>query len=213
MIIIRNLSESTFSHSDIVSLLHLSFQERLDAGLDFTCSYITEEYYKQKTENSIIKVAIDCDSNILVGTVSTTLFTDRNGASYGYMEYLAIHPDYKRKGIGTDLFQSLLADLKTVDYLLSDTAVEAKSSVLFHQRNGFHIIGLRSFSCTHYYSYLFRLQLSNKPFSQRVFHSRWVCYLLFVFSFIQTHLIKKNDGTYTVFWTAIRRIKNYFKSD
>ena len=117
MIIIRNLSESTFSRSDIVSLLHLSFQERLDAGLDFTCSYITEEYYKQKTENSIIKVAIDSDSNILVGTVSTTLFTDRNGASYGYMEYLAIHPDYKRKGIGTDLFQSLLADLKSVDYI------------------------------------------------------------------------------------------------
>ena len=47
--------------------------------------------------------------------------------------------------------------------MLASTAIDAKSSVNWHKKNGFRIIELQSSPSTNYYSYIFRKQLVHDP--------------------------------------------------
>ena len=137
---IKKLQDTSYTYRDVVDLLHEAFQERLEQGLNYTCSTMTEEQFRNKTADGIVYVAID-DATGLCGTATLTIKTDTKGIKYGYNEYNGIRSDIKGKGIGTMLY--IYRERESVqngcEYLLSDTSTQATSAVKYHLKNGFKI--------------------------------------------------------------------------
>ena len=156
--------DESVSWVELTELMHEAFQERLEQGLQFTCSFMTAEKLKEQLENSTVLVAVDSDSDALVGMAAIDIHDDEKG-KWAYMSDLAVTPKYKRCGVMTHMFQELedIAKINDCEYIESDTAVGAKSSVKWHKKNGFKIIELYSFKSTNYYSYIFRKDLTNQP--------------------------------------------------
>lgn len=152
------------SWEELTTLFHAAFQERLDQGLQFTCSYFTPEDLEQRCADAIVLLAIDKDKNRLAGTASVVINQDENG-TWGYFQNMAVHPDYKRRGVATELEKrrTEIAKENECQHVMCDTAVGAKSSVKMHKKTGFRIVGLESFKSTNYYSYVFRKQLVDDP--------------------------------------------------
>lgn len=157
---VRNIKETSYTYHDVTELLHEAFQERLEQGLKYTCSFITEEQFRQKTADGIVYVALNNKSG-LCGTATLTIKTDKKGIKYGYFEYNGIRSDMKGKGIGTMLYMYIERESREngCEYLLSDTSIKATSAVKYHLKNGFKIIGFESYRSTNYWSYVFRKQL------------------------------------------------------
>lgn len=180
------------SWEELVVLFHESFQERLDQGLNFTCSFFTPEDLERRSEDCVVLVAIDKDcADRLVGTVSFNKLS-RNKAEHSN---LAVIPSYKHAGVATQLLKALLdlAFKSGCNYIVSDTAEQATSSVKWHKKNGFYPFSLRSFGSTNYYSIIFRKQLKH--------HWLWsnpnCCALRFALSSAIYKLYRNNDGSLT----------------
>ena len=202
---IHRMDETTFGYADIVRLLHLSFEERVEQGLLFTCSTITTEEYEKKMKPGVVLVAVgagDDEKEKLWGTIAYRILGDKKGTRFGYLEYLAIHPDAKRRGLGQRLFMDSLRRLaeEGVDYVVSTTAAGALSSIRCHLKTGFRKIGLLSYPKTNYYSILFRQYLYRNGMTRRerarssVMNSKPVCSLQFLGSSLWTRLTRTKDG-------------------
>ena len=163
-----------FSWQELTDLMHEAFQERLEQGLHFTCSFMTAEELKRQLADSTILVAVDYDNKgVIVGMAAINVKDDEKG-KWAYMSDLAVKPQYKRCGIMTCLFQKLegVAKLNGCEYIESDTAVGAKSSVKWHKKNGFKIVDLYSFKSTNYYSYIFKKDLTSYPHKTNPFRDK-----------------------------------------
>ena len=159
-IAILTREEANVSYTQIIELIHESFQERLDQGLNYSCSTMNVEQYKKKTKKGVVFVAIDRATGNLAGTI-TLNFLEKLREKHGYMEYVAIKNNYKHCGIGSILVNRIrnYGIQEGCDYILSDTSIKAISAVKFHLKNGFRIIGLESYRSTNYWSYVFRMQI------------------------------------------------------
>lgn len=203
-IIVKKFNETSFSFDDISSLIRNSFEEREKQGLHFTCAHLSAIECQKKTKNSVIFVAFDTIEDKLVGMGAICITKDENGSIYGHNEYNAILPNFKHKGIGSLILSHIFryAKQKQCEYIISDTALGAFSSIKFHEKNGFKKIGLRAFGLTNYYSVIFRKQLS-KP-------SKWshtfFCKYTYIKSYIIVRLALKANGTPTLF----HRIYHFF---
>lgn len=175
----------------ILEMIHQSFDEHLKNGLHFTCSDYTLKDLEQKVLSGFPLVAVAKDGTVL-GITSFSLLK-RRGA---YEKITAISPRSKGLGIGTALFQNrqqMMLGLG-VEFVLSDTAVNAKSSVRWHiEKCGCHIIGLSSFSSTNYFSYIFRQDLVRRSF----FIRKVIYPLQFIKSCLITLVCKKKNGSFT----------------
>lgn len=194
-VIVKRFQDSGVSYSELVELLHDSFKERLEQGLAFTCSSMTVEDYIEKTDGKQVFVALDCENQNLVGTVTLQFCKDPNGIIYGYHEYLAVSPKAKNNGVGSAMLNSIEEFVKAVrgEYILSDTAVGATSSVKWHLKNGFRIVRLKSYESTDYYSYGFRKQLVPSIF----WDNALFCKIVFIKSSIATKMKLKKNGEST----------------
>ena len=190
---IRKLQETNYSHKDVVELLHEAFQERLEQGLQYTCSTMTEEQFRDKTADGTVYVAVD-DETGLCGTATLTIRTDKYGVKYGYYEYNGIRSDMKGKGIGTMLYIYLEREGRKneCEYLLSDTSTQATSAVKYHLKNGFKIIGLESYRSTNYWSYVFRRQLVPSKKWDSPLYCKWQYWKSWIFIRV-TRDINGND--------------------
>lgn len=179
---------------ELADLLHESFEERLQQGLHFSCSYLTASDLERKSQKSIVLTAIDEDNKVLAGTVTLTISKENDYCLKAYHSNLAVKPDYKNQGVATLLFNSFLdiATANNCDYVYSDTAIGATSSVKWHKKNGYKIVGLRSFLLTNYYSYIFRLQLKHHP----LWSNSLYCYLRFLLSALKCRLCYDVNGNY-----------------
>ena len=190
------------SWEELTQLFHDSFQERLDQGLNFTCSSFTPETLERLGENNVILVAADKDNGALAGTALIEIVKDKKG-TWGYLSNMAISPEYKRCGIGSKLEDGRIAIAKAngCHFVISDTAVGATSSVKWHLKNGFRITRLHSFASTNYYSYIFRKQL--------VYHPLWsnslFCKVHYLLSAMKCKMTFHADGS------AMRLMKFYLK--
>lgn len=208
-VVVDRLENTAVSYKQLIELIHHSFEERIQQGLFFTCSTMTEEKYINKTKDGVVLVAMDNETNELLGTATIHIRKDNRNIIYGYNEYLAISPSAKRKGIGTKLLekQMMIVINANGEYIESDTAVGAKSSVCWHLKNGFKIVGLQSFISTNYYSYVFRKQLvMSKKWNNEI-----LVKLIYLFSAFRTKILKKENGEYTVFGVALKRISGWKK--
>lgn len=202
-IYITTREETNVSYEDIVNLLHESFQERLEQGLKYTCSYINVEQFIEKTRNGIILVAIDSNNNELVGTGTINIIKYKRH-KYGYFEYDAISSKYKRKGIASKLIKKRkqIAINNGCEYILSDTSTKATSAVIYHLKNGFKIVGLESYRSTNYYSYVFRMQL--KP--SLIWNNCIFIKIHFILSYIFIKLTRNIDGGDTKIGKIYKRL-------
>lgn len=156
-VVINLLSETNVSYQQLTDLLHAAFEERLEQGLNFTCSTMSAEQFEAKMKDGYVFVALNKETNELLGTVTIHVGTDKSGNVFGYHEYLAVSPKVKHLGVGTKLalaWDALLKE-KKAKYVLSDTACGATSSVNWHLKNGFQIYELESYRSTNYWSYVF----------------------------------------------------------
>ena len=203
-VVIKRLQDSSYSYKDVVDLLHEAFLERLEQGLKYTCSTMTEEQFRSKTTNGIVYVAID-DETGLCGTATLTIKTDKNGIKYGYYENNGIRSDMKGQGIGTMLciFREKESRKNGCDYLLSDTSTKAKSAVKYHLRNGFKIIGLESYRSTNYWSYVFRRQLIPSKKWDNPLYCKWQ----YLKSWIFIRITRNINGKDTAVGRLYKRLK------
>lgn len=185
--------DESISWEELTKLFHEAFQERLDQGLNFTCSFFTPEDLEQRGGENVILVAKDKDNGALVGAAMVGIVKDRRG-TWGDLTNMAISPEFKRCGIGSKLEQARIDVAKSngCTFVLSDTAVDATSSVQWHLKNGFKIVKLHSYTTTNYYSYIFRKQLVPHPLWS---NSRF-CKLYFWFSSCKCRLINRPNGDY-----------------
>lgn len=163
-LIIKQLHDTPISYAQITDLMHESFEERLQQGLNFTCSRMTESEFRAAMEKGTVFVAMDEDSGELLGTVTVTIKTDSKGRTYAYHEYLAVSPKAKHLGVATRLAEvwKVYARENGAQYVKSDTATRAESSVKWHLKNGFQIYGVKAFRTTNYVSYIFIMYLDER---------------------------------------------------
>ena len=162
-LIIKQLQDTPISYAQITDLMHESFEERLQQGLNFTCSTMTESEFTTTMSKGTVFVALDEDSGELLGTVTIKIKTDSKGRTYAYHEYLAVSPKAKHLGVATKLADVWKAYAREngVQYVKSDTATRAESSVRWHLKNGFQIYGVKAFPTTNYVSYIFIMYLDE----------------------------------------------------
>lgn len=153
------------SWEELVNLFKESFQERLDQGLNFICSFYTPEELERRSANKIVLVATDKDNGNLVGTATISIIRKPN-KTWAYHSNLAVKPEYKRYGVGTKLMSEWMriAESQGCEYIKSDTAELAASSVSWHKKNGFYPVSLHTYWNANYYSIIFRKQLKHHWF-------------------------------------------------
>ena len=147
---------------EMFDVLKSAFEEHRQQGIYFSCmSFNLDDFKKEEASTSTVIVARDTSKNKIVGFQN--VWVSRGGRAVGGL--IAVHSCYKRSGVGSMLFKKTqeYAIDKDASYILSNTAVGAKSSINWHLKNGFKIVGLKSWSDTNYYTYVFRKQLVYHP--------------------------------------------------
>ena len=187
-------------YSDLLQMIHDSFEEHKLNGLYFTCSSYTLTDLKEKVLSGSCFIALS-QTNEILGITSCALNYRKESA---YENISAISPKAKRLGIGSCLLKVRTDFLKKegIKSLFADTAVNAVSSVEWHKKCGFHIIGLESFKSTNYYSYVFRQDLDKRSTIITLFYYP----LRFAMSSIVCHLTKNANGTYTILGNLLKAI-------
>lgn len=207
--VVKELGESSYSHSDVLHLIHASFAQWEEKSIHSALLDYTIEHFKNKTNNATILIVEDSVNNLLIGTGTLYIKNDEFGRAYCFFSFLAIHPDYKGKGIASLLLKEVerIAKLYMCSYIKSDTSIHAKWSIKWHKKNGFRIVGLDSFPTNKYYSYCFRKELTAySAWDNAVYRS-----IRFTMSYLRTRFLLKSDGTYTLIGRVYRTILNSLK--
>lgn len=156
----------------LAMLLNRAFLERQQEGIGFSYATYTAEDLRKHVNEGYYIVAYEGDS--VVGMVAL-LQKERYGIKYTTHECLAVDPNMKNKGIASKMFAQFLEIAKNLkaDFVISTTAENAKSSIRYHNKNGFKTFLFVSFPTTPYYSYCFiypirkfrilKYSLFNKP--------------------------------------------------
>lgn len=208
-VVIKNRLDTTISYQQLSELLHVSFQERLEQGLCFSCSTMSADQFEAKMKGGDVFVALNPETNELLGTITVHFYTDKNGNEFGYLEYLAVSPKVKHTGIGSKLADALndLLLQKNAKYVLSDTACGAKSSVNWHLKNGFQIYELESYRSTNYWSYVF-IKYLDDSMKRSPLHVKmhYLCSWLFI------RITRNRNGSDTILGRLYKRVKSVCKS-
>lgn len=183
-----------FLYPKLLSLVHRSFEEHKKKGLLFTCSMYSIDDLQNKVLRGKCFVVLDSSQN----PIGLTSVSVRGNGKFAYENITAISPECKGLGIGTELYKIRKRYLieQGCEYMLSDTAVDATSSVKWHlEKCKCSLYGYESFSRTNYYSYVFREDFVEVPFFQK----RVKYKIRFLSSFVFCCLTKHKDGSYTSF--------------
>lgn len=184
MSIFITLLNKPYPIDELHSLIQDSFAERSEQELFFKCLNFSTTDLKEYFEDAIIIAAVDQHSKKILG-IQSVFVKKKDNTTYGDNGILAISPEYKGQGIASCLFEkekSILVEHKA-EFIIADTALNAKSSVSWHIKNGFLPITIRSFGSTNYYSIIFRQQLKYHWF----WSNRYICKLHYS---ISSHLYK-----------------------
>lgn len=194
-VVIKKKDETDISYDQIVKLMHDAFEERLQQGLNFKCSFMTVDEFKRNTQNSTILVAINEESNEFLGFGVVSVRKGRIRGKYAFVQDLSVSPKVKRCGIGSKLerMSECVAQNSGCKYMECTTAVDAESSVKYHLKQGYKIVGLESFPTTNYYSYIFRKYLQPS-----IWQNGFFCKLVYAILCIKTYLSKRKNGSRTI---------------
>ena len=185
-------------YEDLLASLKDAFGERVENGINFPVYFLDVEGLKKEIQDMTTIVAVETDNNELIGTVSIKFCKDRKSERYVFHKHVAVASFAKRQGVGSLLLKEVIRIAKEtgVDYIRSGTSVNAKSSVKWHEKNGFKKVGLVAAPGRDYYSYVFRYQINpNSRFNSSIY-----CYFQYMKWNIWVRLTKKKGGNPTMFW-------------
>lgn len=161
MIQIKQLTETNISLQQIYDLIQYVYEERVKQGMNFWATTVCFEDFKKEYErnSAVVFVAIDDNTGELLG--SGTIYLRNNyKKKYAHLTNAVVLPKVRRYGIGSKLkeVRHQFAKQNGCAYISCTTGIEAQSSILWHIKNGYKIVG-KSYWLG-YYSYRFRLQLT-----------------------------------------------------
>lgn len=177
-------------YSELLNLIHESFETYKKQGIFFTCSNYNIEDLKNKVLSNKYFIAIS-NKNELLGITAIKLNDDNTA----YECITAIKPQYKSSGIGTLLYNIRKNYLKKIgiNSLISDTSVKAEASVKWHlNKCCCKKIGYISFPSTNYYSYILCEDFTPPHLLKRL--NRKIHY---IYSVIKCHILWKENGKQT----------------
>ena len=189
-VIIKNRKDTDFSYADVVALLHLAFEERWRQGLHFSCAKMTAEEFEADTKVCELFVAVDRESGRLIGHSAIRIYRKPDKPVYGLFEYLAVHPDAARQGIASRLLNTCIDYCLSqgAEFILSDTATRAKSSVKFQ---------------TNYLSFVFKRPCQASNPHSIIWKSRYF------FAYVKLLLLYNDDGSSTAIARFISKLKSH----
>lgn len=201
---VARIEDTHFQLEAVFVLLQDSFSLlEKESGIRFNLLRYSFDDIKERIEKEKLIVLVAFSEEKLLGTRTLKWDSSRKIAEG---MWLAVSPKVQGKGVGSKLmnFGSNLIKLLGGKYIWEDTAIEAKSSVKMHEKNGYYIIGLVSYTSTDYYSYVFRKQLTTPS----VYSHKFLCHLRFVFSYLLTKSIKNRYGELNTIGQLLNTIKN-----
>lgn len=189
--------------TDITELLHSAYQERTNQGLQYKAAYQDTHTTIERVGDGICLVALY--NNELIGT---STFQVRKGVKwyhgrkYGYFSQLAVHPNFKRNGIGGLLLERKLDLCRQfdVDTAILHTSEKAKSLISWHISNGAQKVDFQSRGNNNYYSIFFRYPVN----SMRI--NPVYCWVRFNMSKIFCKSLKNKYGHWTMFGKFLHMI-------
>lgn len=190
-------------YSEVLEVVLSSFRERKEAGLNFAaCSFTLKDI--EKIAASHYSWAAVSENGAIIGVVFRRI--NKSGKELiGYNYLMATQPEYKGLGVATAI--SSCADSffkeKGCRYMLSDTSVKAFSSVKYHLKNGYLIVGLLSWPNTNYYSYLFRKDYETISWVRKNILYR----LKYAKSYIKCKMYYNSDGSFTFYRILINKLR------
>lgn len=193
MIVIKELSETKYTFSDVHSLIKVAYKQRADEGIHFRAlTETTEELEKRINDNSgIVFVALDDSTNELLGTGSVLFCVDKDTVPYAGLVLAAVLPKAQGQGIGSLLRirQEEYAKEHGCVYISSSTAMNATSSIRYHLKTGAKKYGFISARDSEYYSVYFRKYLSTTKKKSGLY-----CTMHYFFSKAKTLLMFHENG-------------------
>ena len=187
-VITKQVSCKDTDISILVDTISRSFQERLKNGIVTLGSRMTVPMFlKRFSEDAIVVAQTPHIQNSCIGVLVLS------GEKDGYLELIAIDPEYKRSGVGQMLLEHAERIIRNRggNSICSDTSVLMTSSVKWHLKNGFRKIAMTSYPSTDYYSFVFRKSLSKRK------NSRMYDVIRFTLSSIHCILTKKTRRAFS----------------
>ena len=155
--------DSDAPYTSLSKLLHEAYKTRSDEGLIFECSKFSGIELQEHVYNGYLIVAFEDEMPVgMVALIPKKKF----GISFVTHEYLAVSSRKRKSGVATKLFLALLEKAKDIgsSFIISSTAVDAKSSVRYHTKMGFVTFLYVAFPRAKYYSYCFIYPLKRFMF-------------------------------------------------
>lgn len=196
----ENFEINGYTIEDILSLIKEAYGERAKEGISFaTLNYTIGDFLSERTNGDYWFLAFD-DNRCLYGTARLTV----KGNS-GEICNFAVSPKSQGKHVGSQLLQAAnsFAVKQKLDYVISYTATNAKSSVRCHCNNGFKIVGIEIGLYQDYSSYIFRNQISPSFY----WNNSHLVKLGFLRSYIKYRIAKKSNGRNTIIGNMFIKIK------
>ena len=199
-IIVKTWKKAGVDSEELYQLVQESFALWIEKGFDAPALHRTFEEFLQAINNAAVFVALDAETNELLGMHCFYLDSKKKCAN-GF--YLAVYPKYMNQGIASRMLaiEAELIRKAGYRYMQGDTAINAEWSVNWHLRNGYRIVGYRRCQGRNYASYVFRKQLycDLRHHPSDLLWTRplapLTARLCFVASYTATRLCKHSDGS------------------
>jgi GNAT superfamily N-acetyltransferase len=123
------------------ALVNASYRELADLGLNFTGTYQDEDITCERMQDAEVYLAFQDENLVASISLKHQLITAPDQFCL-FIQQLAVHPDYKKQGIGSALLQ--FAQERAIKLglhrLRLDTAIPAEHLVRLYRKHKFEII-------------------------------------------------------------------------
>lgn len=196
MVLVKELSETKYTIKDIHDFIKTVYEKRADEGIHFQALYKSTESIEQRINDShgIVFVAVDEQSQELLGTGTILFHYDENHIPYAGFILEAVRPDVQGQGIGKMLKQRReeCAKERGCHYIMSSTASNAESSIKYHLKSGAKKYGFSSAKNSDYYSIYFRKDIVSSFKGSALY-----CFIRYQVTKAKTKLLFHDNGSFT----------------
>jgi ribosomal protein S18 acetylase RimI-like enzyme len=158
MVYLKPIRETSVTVEALYALCNDAYRLWSDHGIDEPWMHRTIEEFKEAISDTMVFVALDADSEELLGM---HCFRGNLKKRRAYGSYLAVSPKAFRRGVATRLITDTSENLRNAGFshLIISTTVGAEWAVRCHLKNGFKLIGFRRAKSYNIDSYVFRKQI------------------------------------------------------
>ena len=210
MVTIKELNETKYTLQDVHSLIKEVYGQRAEEGIHFQALSMTTEELEQKIRqhSGVVVVAVDEQTQELMGTVTILFHTDKHNQRFAGFVFGAVRPDAQGHGIGKLMWQRNVDYVRErgCAYIVITTAENAKSSIEQQIKSGAKKYGFSSSRNSDYYSIHFRQYLIPTYKSSSTY-----CTLRYNLYKMKTKLLYRENGTRTPVGSFCHRIKKAIK--